>query len=71
MSCGREILLRNVKYALRRVEIFHLNEIASKSFDSFKTKILSKDRIFCFVFKQLESFYFIRGLPAVFKGDLW
>ena len=35
MHCVREILLRNMKYALRRVDLFHFTESISFLFHNF------------------------------------
>ncbi len=39
MPYGREILLRNVKYALRRVDLFHFTESGSFLFHNFRRKL--------------------------------
>ena len=39
MPYGREILLRNVKYALRRVDLFHFTESDSFLFHNLRSKL--------------------------------
>ncbi len=39
MPFGREILLRNVKYALRRVDLFHFTESVSFLFHNLRSKL--------------------------------
>ena len=39
MPFGREILLRNVKYALRRVDLFHFTESDSFLFHNLQSKL--------------------------------
>ena len=39
MPFGREILLRNVKYALRRVDLFHFTESDSFLFHNLRSKL--------------------------------
>ena len=45
MPYGREILLRNVKYTLRRVDLFHFTESDSFLFHNLRSKLFHINKV--------------------------
>ena len=68
MPYGHEILLRNVKYALRRVDLFHFTESVSFLFHNLRSKLFHINKVDISQIKsrglKYNDFYFGKSLVS-------